>query len=547
MSAEPAIQAPHTAPTLARWLSPFLLASAPPAKSTPPGADNLCQRLIDALAGGQPFINLADEPELSTWLVSFNDPDLLADMPSPFKLDDSRLFLHRYWLYWDTLRTALLNFDQELRPLPTGGIAGVCEVLDALTSQAALTLDPVQRHAALCALTRHLAIISGGPGTGKTSLVGLVLATAFQTGMLVPSQVALAAPTGKAAARLRGSLKAVFEKLGRSDGELLPAFTLHRLLKLNERSPKPGFHCDNPLPYSLLIVDEISMADLALLAKMVDALDPLTGRLILLGDQDQLAGVEVGSLFPVVQELQSKGGLAHACVNLQRNYRFAADSPIGRCCAQLRLRPDLPPVELVLQHTAASGELTRGSLPDSPRQLNDWLAHHVLPHWRPLADLAAHNAPPGTALAELDRYRLLSPYRHGAFGILNCNTILHQLCAPRGTPPGVPFNGMPVFVTHNDPGTGLFNGDTGVILKRIDGVLAAWFEKPDGSLRSVPVARLPAWQPAYALTVHQAQGSEFDHVDFMLPPAAGRPLTNGLVYTAMSRARQCITVFCDPT
>lgn len=446
-----------------------------------PALGPLVVRLAEALGRQHPCLPAPqDGPESAALAAS----PLVARGDGAFRplvLDGSRLYLHRYW----ELECRLASRLRELAGRgPTGGDS------DA---------DGQERVVAL-AQHRALLLLAGGPGTGKTTTVRRMLEALAQGGD--HPRVALAAPTGKAARRLSESLA---EAAGLT---LAPASTLHRLLGIRPDGP-PRFHAGNPLPHDLVVVDEASMIDLVVMARLVDALGPTT-RLILIGDPDQLASVEVGSVFgDLVEAAEAGGPLAPCLVRLHKTYRFTAE--LAAACAAVR-----------------TGDLDR-----LLECAGGALAWREFPPQDPLAESPAAAAlgaalgepEPTNVLAGLARARLLTAFREGPTGVRG----LAARAAVR-----FPSGGRtPILVTRNAPDRQLYNGDVGFL----DPSGTAWFTAADGSPRAVPAVRLPAHETAWALTVHRSQGSEFDHVHLVLPAADHPLLTRELVYTAISRAR----------
>lgn len=424
---------------------------------------------------------------------------------TPLVWDGRRLYLRRYWDYERRVAAELLA--------RAGGSQPIDAALEArLTDSFA---DPGQRQAARIALSRRLCLISGGPGTGKTTtlarLIGLLQAQAG-SGL----RIALAAPTGKAAARMGEAL----QQAG-VDGSGA-ATTLHRLLGM--RADGSGFrhHRDQPLAVDLLVVDEASMVDLSLMAHLLDAL-PASARLVMLGDRDQLAAVEAGAVFA---DLCASRQLAECVANLATSFRFDSASGIGRLAESLRAGDadaalallGAPAADLAWQ---AAGER---------RALREAVAQG----YRGYLDAVAADLPAQRLFEEFRRFRVLCAHRQDVGAI---NQAMTSLVAPdlgRAAP------GTPLMVTRNDSLLRLHNGDIGLLLTDpADGRLKACFETDDPAapLRWIAPARLPAHEGAWAMTVHKAQGSEFARVLCVLPAEVSPVLTRELVYTAVTRAR----------
>jgi exodeoxyribonuclease V alpha subunit len=403
--------------------------------------------------------------------------------------------------------------------------------------------------------------------------------------------VVLAAPTGKAAARLAEALRDRAGHLDPALRALLPtsATTVHRLLGVRaghggaagagEASFRHG--AANPLALDLLVLDEASMLDLALATRLLEAVPP-TARVVLLGDKDQLAAVEAGAVFAelsadpslgtaTVDRLAALCGLPAAAIRppvpaqpgalpdsvvwFQRNYRFARDSGIGRLAADI-LAGDPAAVTTTLRAPAADTPDTNALawLVDAGERLAPPTLAAAVDGYAAYIEacraLPAGAAPDTTAIAALHaafgRFRVLCALRGGPRGVDTVNELLSRRlrAAIAGTAPDAAgsrqpwFAGRPVMVLRNDPGLRLFNGDIGLAWPGADGALQVWFPAADGHWRAVPPARLPAHETAWAMTVHKAQGSEFDTVLLLLPAQRSRVLSRELLYTGITRARR---------
>jgi exodeoxyribonuclease V alpha subunit len=474
--------------------------------------------------------------------------------------DDHRLYLHRHFEQEQRLARRLL---QAAQAEAGAWDAGTRDALDSLFG----TTPGVdwQKAAAALALRRRLLVLSGGPGTGKTSTVVKLLAALLLRDPKL--RIALCAPTGKAAARLSEAVRERAAALPEALRALLPqqASTVHRLL-----GARPGgFAHDaaHPLPLDLLVVDEASMLDLALATRLCDALPPQAG-LILLGDKDQLAAVESGAVFaelsaergpgPVMAaELGAllgvpaaglQGGAAAGALRdnvlwFTRNYRFDDGSAIARCAAFIRDGD----AESLLQLLRSGGDAAlrwfdEASAAPGPATwlcLRDGYAPYLQALQHDLRDVATiHHA--------FERFRVLCAHREGARGVAGLNEALAQDLRSRlggSADPRSPwFAGRPVMVLRNDPLLGLYNGDIGICLPGSDGELQVYFAEAGGGHRAVPPARLPAHETAFAMTVHKAQGSEFDSLLLLLPDRASRVLKRELLYTAVTRARARVQI-----
>jgi len=391
-------------------------------------------------------------------------------------------------------------------------------------------------------------IITGGPGTGKTTRVAATLvAMVTDTPGL---RVALAAPTGKAAARLTESIRLRIASDGitaHASPEVqralrdLEARTLHRLLSYSGDTDTYRRTAANPLPYDLVIIDEASMVDVLLLDAVLQALRP-GARLMLVGDHHQLSSVDAGDVLGVLcraaADAMPEEPLHRAVTRLTTSWRFAGDAGIG-ALARAILAGD-GDAALAAGRAVASSEPGNGAAlvrVMSPDALTSPL-EPVIPHLERC--LAATS--PEALLTALDAFRLLTPEREGRWGVRGLNAAVERWLARHGRPVHEPwYHGRPVLVTANDYATKVFNGDIGVVWTH-DGRTAVHFRALDGSLRSIAAGRLPAVETAWALTVHKAQGSEFDDVVVVLPPEASRVMSRELLYTAVTRARRQVTI-----
>ncbi|HEX6591744.1 MAG TPA: exodeoxyribonuclease V subunit alpha [Moraxellaceae bacterium] len=454
----------------------------------------------------------------------------------PFILEDSgRFYLARYHAHETAVAASLrTRAAQVLEPANPQALK---HDLDAL-----FPADPQdrQRLAALLAQFRALTLVSGGPGTGKTTTVVKMLALLQAQAGSKPLRILLAAPTGKAAQRLSESLRAAKQKLALPADVLaqIPetAQTLHRLLGAQGDTGRFRHDENSPLACDLLLVDEASMIDLALMQAVLAAL-PADARLVLLGDRDQLASVEAGSVFgdlcagggmsaELAATLASYGVevqpdvatsvLGDCRVELTRSYRFAADSGIAALAGSAR-RGD---AAAFLQTLAQGGEVGRTAAATLRAAVQSGYA--AFRHAAATADVTA-------AFAAFQQFRVLCAHRQGVAGVEGLNALLDT-----GHPAW--YAGRPVIVRANDYALRLFNGDIGLCLPTLDG-LRVFFESAPGEFRALAPGRLPAHESAWAMTVHQSQGSEFDEVLLVLPDVVTPVLDRPLVYTAVTRAK----------
>ncbi|HZH42499.1 MAG TPA: exodeoxyribonuclease V subunit alpha [Lysobacter sp.] len=387
--------------------------------------------------------------------------------------------------------------------------------------------DPDQAEAVRRAFGQGLMLVTGGPGTGKTTTIARLLA--LQLHARHDLRIVLAAPTGRAAERMAESLRAARERL-RADGvepalvDALPveARTVHRLLGTIPDSPRFRHDAHHPLPYDLVVVDEASMVDLPLMCKLVEAIAD-GAQLVLLGDRDQLPSVEAGDvLAAIVDAAEASGELPR--VHLRRGWRQADSLQLAPLAEAVRIGD--ADTALALLREGLRGVRFHENLLDP---LAGDGGEALLAPWRALMRLQD----PAEALAQAGRQRVLTALRDGPQGAVTLNARIEEALA--GAQRERYFHGRLLLVTENSYRHGLFNGDLGVCLRDGDGI-TAWFEGPAGPRGFHPGA-LPAHMSAFAMTVHKAQGSEFERVWLQLPRQDARPLSRELVYTALTRAR----------
>lgn len=541
---------------------------------------HICASLADAAdrpVGSSREGGPESAPALSVWCEALRRHAVVGRPgdEAPLILDDAgRLYLYRYWSYEHELaldlqaRVADDPADVDPQRLRAG--------LDRLFPATADAADR-QRLAAAVAALKRFTVISGGPGTGKTTTVVRILALLLE-GADAPLRIALAAPTGKAAARMQEALRASRAALPVDarirDAIPLEATTIHRLLGVRPGSLAFRHDRDEPLPVDVLVVDEASMVDLALMAKLVRAV-PRAARLILLGDKDQLASVEAGAVLGDIcgdlpgfspgfrrrvieatgQDPADAGGAAphggpaagppirDAVVQLTRSYRFDRDSGIGRLAHLVNQGDGPAALELLAGGTRTN--IAWRSL-ESPRDLPARLAE-VGARLGEYLDAGT----PEAALAALGRFRVLTAHRAGPYGVEALNEHIAACLESRGAihPRASWYHGRPVLVTANDYNLQLFNGDLGITLcdAAAGDKLRVFFRAADGRPRRLPPARLPEHETAFAATVHKSQGSEADEIVLVLPGQASAVMTRELIYTAVTRARSRVEVWGTPS
>ena len=389
---------------------------------------------------------------------------------------------------------------------------------------------------------RAFGIVTGGPGTGKTTRVAerLVQLSASHPGL----RVALATPTGKAAARLTESIRQRLDVLAKETGRRTEfpgeARTLHRLLGYSPQADTFRRNASDPLDDDLVIVDEASMVDVLLLDALLKALKP-GAALILVGDHNQLASVDagdvLGALCRTANALPEGAPLRESVTWLTESWRFKAHPGIGRV-ADAILRGDGDEVLRVCGDGETSEVQQRPPAPST-----DALLEPLLPSLERC--LAAQS--PAELLDALDAFRILAPEREGRMGVNGINAAVERWLARRGHAVQEHwYHARPILVTANDYLTGVFNGDVGVVWRE-GGRALAYFRANDGTIRAIAPVRLPAVETAWAMTVHKSQGSEFDDVMVVVPDYDSRVMSRELLYTAATRARRGVTLVGSPT
>ncbi|WP_318512551.1 exodeoxyribonuclease V subunit alpha [Photobacterium leiognathi] len=436
-----------------------------------------------------------------------------------------------------------------------------------------------QKVAAAVALTRQFAVISGGPGTGKTTTVAKLLAAlVMQAGDEHIPNIMLVAPTGKAAARLTESISSAVKSLPieKSVKERIPtqSSTIHRLLGAIPGRVEFRHHKENPLHLDVLVVDEASMVDLPMMARLLDAM-PAGAKLILLGDRDQLASVEAGAVLGDICSFANQGysgsqgqvlsqltgydlhstsldlSLVADCLcMLQKSYRFHSQSGIGQLAKAINSgRPAL--VDKVWQqgfkdihHYALSTESYQSMINQVTTFYFDYL------------DAIAEQREPKVVLDAFANVRLLCALREGDFGVAGLNYRIEKELTHRGKiNPGDDtwYQGRPIMITRNDHAVGLYNGDIGITMlepetEAVDGVrrLKVYFEMPDGTIRGFLPSRISEHEVVFAMTIHKSQGSEFADTVMVLPHDFTPILTRELIYTGITRAKARLYLYAQP-
>ena len=447
---------------------------------------------------------------------------------APLVLEHDRLYLHRYWHYETRLTLQVLR------------MCGKHFSINVSTATFDRYFKPLndetdwQREAAGGVLTQAFSIITGGPGTGKTTTVVKILALILEHAQQ-PLHIALAAPTGKAAMRLQESISNSKELLPCSEAikEYIPdvVSTLHRLLGAKPPSPFFQHNAEAPLPYDLVVIDEASMVDLALMSKFVDALKT-DARLILLGDKDQLASVESGA---VLADLTS--ALPGHTLELKKSFRF--EENIKNLAAAVNQQQAEQAWQLLKAGTDNIGLLSDDLIPFVVEKQVGYL----------------HQIAAGSGFAQIyqsfSEFQVLCATRYGKKSVDEINGKVEQQLADQQliSPSGQWYSGRPIMVMQNDASMHLYNGDIGICLadKEQGGKLMVFFERPDKSIKKFLPARLPHCETVFAMTIHKSQGSEFTEVLIVLPESMNPVLTKELLYTAITRAKQAVKIVAEPS
>ena len=533
-------------------------------------------------------LSIFNDYSLEDWLNALRLSSLVetSDNDStPLVLQDKRLYLRRYWQYQRVLDQEIAQRLQPVRnQLPHSIKGALAELFKGNQEQ-----PDWQKIACVLALRARFSIITGGPGTGKTTtltkLLSLLIGLASEEDQRKLT-ILLAAPTGKAATRVSESISNALEKLAIPDAikQQIPktACTLHRLLGSRPDSRRYKHHKHNPLLADIVIVDEASMIDLEMMASLLDALPP-TAQLILLGDKDQLASVEAGS---VMGDLC--GGAEHAAYDastlswienyagetlplndnpgsainqqtamLRYSHRFGEHSGIGQLARAVNTG-DTEGARNILNDTQAYPDLNRLLLAKateiSLKSLVTATGDSPCPGYGHYLSILQQQRPPEPSAIEhwalavlqaFDRFQVLCALRRGEWGVEGLSETIERWLFPERKAE-LWYEGRPVMITRNDYNLGLMNGDIGITLKDTNGKLRVAFPADETSqqskIRWVSPMRLPDAETTFAMTVHKSQGSEFDHVALILPPVRSPVLSRELIYTGITRAKTHFTL-----
>jgi len=490
--------------------------------------ENLMMSLSFEQSQGHSCIQIDDEAKTliiasGLALIDTNSHDTTTTLP--LAIEQDRLYLHRYWLYESRLAQQLTKITQLKVSNKPKTTADFSTLLDKYFGNSE-TID-WQRAAATMAINQAFCMITGGPGTGKTTTVVKILAL-LQELSDQPLLIALAAPTGKAAMRLQESIgfnKAALPCIAAIKSAIPESVTtLHRLLGAKPPSPYFRHNAKQPLVYDLVVVDEASMVDLALMSKLVDALKP-GARLILLGDKDQLASVESGV---VLADLTT--ALPQQTLELQKSHRF--DEDIKNLATAINQQQDLEAWRLL-----QTGNKNIALL---ETDLIDYISKQQIDYLR----LITARAEFSDIYKAFNRFQALCATRLGKNSVSDINHAVELSLSNKKLIhlSGLWYCGRPIMITQNNATLQLYNGDIGICLrdKEQEDQLRVFFQRADGSIKKYLPARIPHCETVFAMTIHKSQGSEFEEVLIILPETISPVLTKELLYTAITRAKKTI-------
>ena len=492
----------------------------------------ILEKLHSALLGGSSCLQASDFPEEFSSLeenFAIGPPDSVKPL---VLAPEGNLYFRRYFEYEQSLATSLLRLaNNRSEEVSSSTLSRLNDYFGKRDDQMA---------AARIALTKGVSIVTGGPGTGKTYLaVGVIAALLAENPEL---SIALAAPTGKAAHRMRESIENNLRSFP-LEPEVASRFptdakTIHRLL----RPLPPSIHFrrnqETPLVADVVLVDESSMIDLPLMAKLLQALKP-EARLILVGDADQLAPVEAGSPFASMAAYFASADTPDALAVLNKNQRFGPDSSIHWFCQRVRENR----IDGIVEFLREGDRRDFVWASRTPESSEERLKHLIRQGYAPLRNAQT----PEEAYASFLKFQVLCPTNDGDLGVNAINKLAEELVGPEGRSESKKprYRGLPILIEQNDYSLGVFNGDVGIVFPASDDKekLLAWFPDEDGTMRPVSTTRLPPHRPAYAMTIHRSQGSEYEEVAIVLPERESEILNRNLLYVAASRAKEKVHLF----
>ena len=509
-------------------------------------------------------------PETEKWEKALECSSLTGS-PGIFKpliFDGKRLYLYRYWDYENILIKKLKTMSQKERTIDNN----IKEKLNILFDEENNNKINWQKVAAFMALKKHFCVISGGPGTGKTTTVAKILCLLLQEKENI--KISLAAPTGKAAARMNEAIRKarlyLKEKVPLDLLNKIPhdmGKTIHRLLgSKGNSSPYFKHNSKNQLDYDVIIIDEASMIDLALMSKLIEAIK-IDSRLILLGDKDQLASVEAGSVLGSICngkyvdlfsssfcneynsiEFNKKAKLTaeyiddgefffkDSIINLKDSHRFKEKKGITVLASRVNKGEEIA-LKTFNLYKKEDGIVWH----KVPSDIKKFMKNKVIDFFKDYIKAERIE----DSLEKFNNFRVLCAIKEGPFGVLSFNRIIQEILKEAGLieTSGIWYNHRPVMITRNDYNLNLFNGDTGIARKDKEGRLRIYFPSSNGKdIRKFIPSLLPKHETVFAMTIHKSQGSEFNQVLIVLPERYNPVLTRELIYTGITRAKNTIEI-----
>lgn len=508
---------------------------------------------------------LLGSPTREDWieLLSIDKKELIADgsILTPLIFDDNRLYFQRLWHNEQIVAKYLCQAtDQKSLSIELDHEHAILKILFPEPEDGDL-----QKEAVKTALSNQITIISGGPGTGKTTTVAKILAGLLLINADKLLTIGAATPTGKASARLTESLNKAVSTLDLTANEneiavknqlKLTALTLHKLLGAKPNSSQFKYGAENKLPFDIVLIDEASMIDVSMMAQLIEALKPTT-KLILLGDKDQLASVEAGAIFNDICSIPSysidKPFLQNSLCFLRKSYRFNEQSGIKRWADLVNQGSSKEVIDLFkAQHSDIHwhncfGQFTqsknRAQFEIDYQKMIDSLASGYDRYFEKLKNVSSKEK---EIIKSFDDYRILVVVNNDAFGVKKLNDeIQASLLKKNGLDPKNSdwYEGKPIMITKNNALLNLFNGDIGIAFKSENEQFHVSFLQPDGEIKKVPIALLSEYETAFAMTIHKSQGSEFVKVAIVFPDKYQPLLTRSLLYTAITRAKEEVQLY----
>ena len=455
----------------------------------------------------------------------------------PLVLSEDRIYFYKYWLYENSLAAKVLDIskDKGKYAKEADEIKAVLEKLFDEDEKKYGSRNIEQQQAAETVIENRFSVITGGPGTGKTTTVAKIIAGILS--VCEEAEIILAAPTGKAAARMTESLGKETGKMEESNvienAEILERIksiegsTIHRIL--DKKFGKPEKNKKNPISADLIIVDEASMIDIAVFSELLDAISGNTS-IILLGDKDQLASVDVGNVLADIcssRELLPKGTVSE----LKTSHRFEKHPAIGRLAEAVNEQKKASEIMDICKERDLGFQEIK---PETAKKEMEKIVSDAEEKYKFLSDKSLD---PKEILKKLNDFKILCPSKEDFFGVDNIN---RQIAEAFGKQPDTVYNGRPVMITKNDYTNNLMNGDCGVILER-NRETKAYFLQGE-NIASFDISGLTAFETVYAMTIHKSQGSEYSAVHIVLPERDMPMLTKELLYTAVTRAREQVKI-----